>query len=489
MFAFAIYDKQKKELYLIRDRMGEKPLFYSITNGILLFGSEIRCFNQLNNFKINFNSNAIDHFINFGFFNKNLSIYKNLFKIEPGTYLKISYDNFKPHIVNYWNLIENCANSISNNNDYNKDNINNILNTVVKEHLISDVSVGTYLSSGIDSALITSIAAENYKKKIETFTVGFDDNFLDESKYAREISKYLNTNHNEIFCDSNTIKNNIPDIHKFSDEPFADISLLPTFLLSKKACDIVKVILTGDGGDEVFAGYNRHRYVYNFWHIQKTFPLFSKTISKFLKIKKNQEINYYKLSKILTAENIFELYQKFLLDSENSNQSSIFQQNSNYEKLNYLKISDFNKFIILDLLNYLPNNILVKSDRASMINSLELRSPFLDKRIIDYSFSLSNKSKINFFDQKIILKKLLQKKLPQRLINNKKKGFTPPIKKWMKKDLRGWCQSLVNDTKNNEFISKKLINKDWEHFIKKNTNNYKYIWNVIILQNWMNNQS
>lgn len=499
MFAIAVYDKKEDKLFLTRDRIGIKPLYWSKIDNNFFFGSELKSLKKFFGFKNILSKVAINYFIKWGFIKAPLSIYKNVYKVKPGEFVQV--DN-NINVINnkYWALDENITNQ-----DLKKNNLNyresvycleNLINDSVKKTLVSDVPLGCFLSSGIDSSIITYFASQNSKKKIKTFSIGFLESEFNESEGAKKIASYIGTEHHNIYFSNQDIVSHFNNLSEIYDEPFADSSQLPTSLISEYSKKSVSVILSGDGGDELFGGYNRYTEPF-----KRTHNLDFK--SKLIKILNNlSDLNLERIEKLFLISNLkkrvrtyqlediekiyivlFTMFQNLndLIKSEYLEDVSVFNQFNDSIK-NY-----FEKFMYFDTMGYLPDDILTKVDRASMFYSLEVRVPLLDHRIVEFAWSLPREYKLNINKQKIILKELLEKKIPKKLINKKKIGFGIPIDDWLRTILVNKCNYLLDRERIEKFDIFKFdfVKQLWDdHKNKKFNYGYK-LWNVIMLQKWL----
>jgi asparagine synthase (glutamine-hydrolysing) len=511
MFAFALFDTDERALYLVRDRFGEKPLYYYYDKEKIFFFSEII---QKNFFqqKLILDTKSISFFLKYNFIKTPNSIYKNIKKVQPGTYIKFQIKNnevikkkftyWKPKIINKKNYYLQ-----TNNISFYSNKLENILKLVVKDNCISDVPLGVFLSGGVDSSLIASIASKIFNKKINTFSLGLkNDKDYSELIYAEKISKYLKTNHKSFEISNSHIIDLIEDILDSYDEPFSDSSQILTYILCKFAKNHVKVVLTGDGGDEMFGGYNRYIVIYylekfmnllkiksidNFI-IKKFIKLFGQTLSpKIISLLFSYSQNKHeKIKNILHFNNEIELFN--LLTSNNNYLGFKKTFDKNISVQNSISLSKGNnllsKFINTDVQNYLPDDLLVKVDRASMSFGLECRAPFLDLRVYNFSQKIPMNLKIRNLKGKYILRKLLCKYLPLQYLAPKKMGFSFSLSKLlMNKEFYKWSGKLISNEmlRRNKFINydeaKKIV---YLHFSKKNDYS-NAIWSLIVLQNWL----
>ena len=526
MFSFSIWNRQSKSLYLARDRFGEKPLYYSWIpqNASFVFGSDL-IFDQLfKNIKFELNDEALNDLLHLNYINNNYSIFKNVNKLNPGCYSEIHFKKNqlpKISIRKYWKL-ENI--------NYKKNKLNHLesitqldikLSNVVKNQIFADVEVGTFLSGGIDSSLITAKAQEVSPKKVKTFCIGTEDKSHDESKYASSVARHLSTDHEELILNEKEIIKDIPSIVCSLNEPLGDSSFIPTYYVSKLAQKKVKVVLTGDAGDEIFGGYNRYtrlKYVSRLYKLPKSlkklisnslFNLSEKNINRInnlIKIYPSFKNEFYlneKIKKLLDRIdpnlNFSDFLFSFLI---NNNKLNLFNNSEAFSKEKIFKV--FNeqfsdkklenfqleeKMMYMDTINYLPNDILFKVDRASMANSLETRAPFLDKDLYEFSLGLTIDQKIKKTKGKIILRDLLKKKIPHNLIDRPKAGFSIPIGTWLRKPLLDWSENLLSkkNLEKSGLLNFNNINKIWSDH-KKGIDNSGLIWSILVFQQWYLNR-
>jgi len=527
MFAFILYDKKDGCIYLVRDRAGEKPLYITSTNQLIAFSSDIKSLKQLNGFNKNINTDALKKFLNLNYIPSPLSIYESTYKLPAASFIKIitskiGYSNtnsFNAFISNdfikydKWFSIQNSTTSIKSNNkdEYYIERGEEILNKSVKSQLLSDVPLGAFLSGGIDSSLIVALMQQN-QSQTKTFTIGYKDfKEIDETEDALKVSNYLSTDHTSYEFSNKEIISTIPLIQSTFSEPFADSSQLPTLLVSKIAKEKVKVILSGDGGDELFGGYNRYLYANKFFKyifvlnpkiknillsLIKIMPLniLLKALNLLIFTSKSFKINITQLYKILNKmqhiNDYKSYYNSFTNEWFNDDNLFLFKQSDKYD---FISTNTFNddfrdeeKMMFLDFLTYLPDDILCKVDRSTMNFSLEARSPFLSKNVIDFSNSIPFHLKINDGNTKVILKKILSKKIPPNFLNKSKKGFASPIGYLIKNELKNWSNEILNkdNFSKHNLLNFEIVNKiKNEHFNGKNDHQYK-LWSLIQFTQW-----
>ena len=478
---------------------------------------------KLPNFEKNICLNSLHYFITHNYILNPNSIFTSTYKLPPSSFLILDlkkYDFKKINSFNelinqkgilfkkWWNIREKYKINFHKNNYFN--NTEEILSKSIKNRLISDVPLGAFLSGGIDSSLTVALM-QKLQNQTKTFTIGYENKDYDESKFAKKISEYLHTDHTSYTFSKNDFLKVIVDVHNVYSEPFADSSQIPTILLSKIARNNVKVALTGDGGDELFGGYNRYLYankyfkfiqlLSNFYGVN-LFKLINfipiKALSFLLKsfsyVSRTDKINYTKLEKIFDKlkhiHNKKSFYNSLTSEwPENSNilnNNDINYRNNRFNILFEKKINIEDSMMLADFQSYLTDDILCKVDRASMYFSLETRAPFLSYELIEYSQTIPLSYKINKGITKIILKKILSKYLPEKLFIRPKAGFAIPISDWMRNDLKDWVNDILSPeicNKHNFFNFKKIQKLKVEHF--KGISNHEHkLWSLIQFNNW-----
>ncbi len=507
MFSLAVWDKKEKNLYLAIDPLGKKPLYWSVDDKKLIFASEIKSILKFKSFKKTLNYQSLSEFFRFSYIKAPNTIFNGLNKLEPGTYLIFSRE-LKLKKFRYWHPKSFLYSStdIVKSEDTVVEELHEILNTSVSERLTADVPVGVLLSGGIDSSLVTSLAKNN-KDDIKTYSVGFKNKLFDESIYAKKISNHIKTNHTNFLLDTTNIDKIIQQLPVIYDEPFGDSSQIPTFLICNQIQKDVTVALSGDGGDEIFGGYSRYLWAKDFLTINKFIgSRFSKLISSVINyfpnnffdclsllLPKNIRPSHFgdrlkKIAKILNSKDEIDIYSKLisrnrLLDLLNENNFSK-QISFNKEYQNYSFVENMQ---LHDIENYLVGDILVKVDRASMSNSLEIRSPFLDKRVVEYSLKNCRLfHKIRNKKGKYILRKILKDYLPEKLFNRPKMGFSVPINVLLNEQLKEKLSYFSSNEfiKNQNLFQKIKIDNFFEDYKKKGSNLHHEMWNFFIFQSW-----
>lgn len=499
MFSFVLYDKKKRLLFGARDRLGQKPLKYYFEGGKLVFASEIKAILELLDHKLEIDKTAIDNFLTLQYVPSPATGFKKIYKLPPGHYF--IYKDRKLTTKRYWSL--NFNRKLILPTGAWQDLIFNELQRAVKSHLISDVPVGALLSGGLDSSMIVALMFLNSSKRVRTFSIGFDDDKFDESPYARIVSKLYKTEHTQLNVTSADLINSLKQITQVYDEPIADNSILPTFLVSKLASKKVKVALTGDGGDENFAGYDRYVFVNLADSFTKLPPIFKKTIrllGEYIFMlhphKQTERINRFLTSLSLPFYGRYTSYNSFFSPIiKNSLYSHEFKEtvgnNDTYQIYNHLfdpKLSPLDNALKIDINTYLPDDLLYKSDSASMARSLELRSPFLDHTLMERIASMPSREKLLFTKKKKILKEIAHKfnLLPKEIVDRPKHGFTIPLNKWFKGDLKNYIYTtILSSSMIDRIFDKGKITNYLDNYYKTNLNYDNNIFALLMLGLWV----
>jgi len=509
MFAIALWDSIDQKLFLARDRFGEKPLYYGYVNNDFVFASELKAIKIHPDFNNELNREAISNFLSLSYIPCPLSIYKGISKLPPSHILCINFLNKNETITSYWKLSINKNIDFSNDN-FIIENLHKSLSKAVSDQMIADVPVGAFLSGGIDSSLIVALMQENSNNPVNTFTIGYENLAYDESVYARSVAKYLGTNHNELVVSAQDLLDVVPKLPSLYDEPFADSSQVPTFLVSQLARNNVTVALTGDGGDEVFGGYNRHLWAHKFWNKIRLLPRWLRnSISNILAspsenkwnqiysliefiIPKHYQISLpgekiHKISKSLSTSTVDELYSCLISTWDNANSVVLDLEKVTQSHFNLEGETSAEQLMFLDLNHYLPDDILTKVDRASMGVSLETRAPFLNHNVIEYAWNMPLHMKIRNGKGKWVLRKILENYIPKNLIDRPKMGFGVPIDEWLRGPLMKWSLDLLSESlivKDDIFDFKKIDTLQKEHKSGKKKHHHK-LWNILMFQSWL----
>ena len=480
MFAFAIYDSSSHKIFCARDRLGVKPFYYFWRDGSFEICSQLR---PLINSNSKISEEAVSIYLDCGYVPSPFSIIEDIFKLPPGNFMEIDLKNRIKSLHEYWNLKPVSIGNLS--YEEAKNELHDLLIDAVKIRLQSDVPLGSFLSGGIDSALVSSIASKISKEPINTFTIGFEDPGFDESKIAEQFAKIIQSNHTETFCTPKEIMELIPKLVQVYDEPFADSSALPSLLLNSITKKYVTVALSGDGGDESFFGYNHFDSVRKFTKINRIPPQIRYLISKFLTFKFLGTKTKH-LKTILQVKSLSKFIYSIFIGYDSLQRVRNERWLTKYEKYLSLSANPIQKAADINIKLWLENDSNVKVDRASMAYSVEVRSPFLDYRIIEFARTLPVEYRYQKGLRKKILRDLLKGYIPENIFNQPKKGFSVPLKRWMREDLRDDVLKELNDC-----FLKKVPNLDTDKFKlqldchMKGLVDYSFnIWKLYILSKW-----
>ena len=500
MFAFGLWDRNKKLLFIARDRMGVKPLYYALQNNSIYFCSEIKGLLSLPFIKRELNLEALNKYLTFENIPSPHSIIKNIFKLPAGYTLMVKDGNVKTE--QYWDIPLDLP-KLNITEEEAVEELERLFRAAVKRRLLSDVPLGVFLSGGIDSSLVAKFMAEESTEQIKTFSIGFHEKSFDESKAAMRYAKELKSEHNQFMFDSKECLKLIPNIANLVDEPLSDASILPTYFLSNFASKQVKVCLGGDGGDELFAGYQ----IFPVHKLIGLYDLIPRELKKLLLFTANSmppKETYlsfpFVLKQFLRGVGLSNEIRMFIwmgayLDSEkkqllNPEIQKIIPANTFDIIRNHLNkkfiSTDVDRMLYLISKIYLTDDILVKVDRASMATSLEVRAPFLDYTIQEFAAQLPYDFKLNRLISKYILKKMAKRHLPSYIINKRKQGFAIPVTKWLKYELK---DTLLNFTSKEYIENQGLFNHDFiekivQNHLSEKWDNKKLLWNLLVFQLW-----
>jgi asparagine synthase (glutamine-hydrolysing) len=465
MFSFVIYDSTSEELFIARDRAGVKPLFIYHKNGLFLFASELKSFHKHSDFEKKINTHAVQAFLQYGSVPTPHCIFEHCSKLEPGHYIKTSLSNFKIASTQYWNVYDYYNKpKLTISVEEAKQETARILKSACEYRMVADVPVGVFLSGGYDSTCVTALLQKDRTEALRTFTISVPDIGLNEAPYAKSIAERLQTNHTETECTAQDAIDLIAQLPYFYDEPFADSSAIPTTLVSKIAKQDVTVALSADGGDEVFAGYNRYEMILKYGNKLNKIPGFARKTAAgvmdlvpansipVLKNKYNFAQRYEKTKSILrnTSDHSIMLSVSQLFTEEQINKicTTRFEKLSTYFDSKELKnYSSLAYSQAIDYQTYLLDDILQKVDRASMSASLESREPLLDHRLIEYVAQLPDDLKIRNGSKKWLLKEIVHDYVPKALMDRPKMGFAIPIESWLKNELRDLLETYLSEEK------------------------------------------
>lgn len=515
MFAFAVFDRKDKKMHISRDRIGEKPLYYGVVGSSFVFSSELKAFYVFPKFSFDIDRDALSLYFRHCFIPAPYTVFKNVKKLLPGTILTLDWrEGTIPEACSYWSMENAISSGLENQFKGNEDEAANELEKLIMKsisgQMIADVPLGAFLSGGVDSSLVVSLMQSQSSKPIKTFTIGFGEKGFNEAEEAKKVAEHLGTDHTELYVSHKEAIEVIEHLPHLYDEPFADSSQIPTYLVSKLARSKVTVSLSGDAGDELFCGYNRYFLAEKIINksgrlpfvIGKALPGIMKGVSIenwnriFRLISSNKDgINFgdkiYKLSDVLRSKNAYEIYlglSYFWNDTSSLVIGSNQLEMVNDYKGEMFKFQNVKEWMMyFDTKTYLPDDILVKVDRASMGVSLESRIPLLDHRIIEFACSIPIGLKVKNGQGKWLLRQILYKYVPKDLIERPKKGFAVPIGEWVRGPLKDWAAQLLDEKRLREegYLNPELVSKVWKEHLE-GIRDWKYqIWGILMFQQWL----
>lgn len=519
MFAISLWDREKKILTLARDRMGEKPLYYGFQNKTFLFGSELKALKVHPDFIGDIDRNVLCLYLRHCYIPAPYSIYKGIKKLLPGTYIqvRIGEDANSQSLApkSYWSMSEVVSKALA--NPFNGDeidaiaSIDNQLRQSIGMQMMADVPLGAFLSGGVDSSLVVALMQVQSAQPVKSFSIGFDEAGYNEAEYAKAVAKHLGTDHTELYVSSNESMNVIPLLGEMYDEPFADSSQIPTFLVSQIAKQHVSVSLSGDAGDELFCGYNRYQIAdkwkqieYLPFAIRKKAGDLIKVLSpgdwdaifnhagKIIKFPNNMGEKLEKLAtRLQTVDSNTDLY--YSLVSEINEPSHVvigaIEPATWLTNIGMSRISNDAKeqMMFMDAMTYLPDDILVKVDRAAMANSLETRVPFLDHRLVELAWRMPMSMKMRDGQTKWLLRKVLYQYVPKELIERPKAGFAVPLGQWLRGPLKDWVESLLNPARLGQegYFNVYYVRELWQAHLSGKRNHQSLLWSILMFQAWL----
>jgi asparagine synthase (glutamine-hydrolysing) len=519
MFAFAIFDRQEKTLTLVRDRLGIKPLYYGWQGDAFIFGSELKCLKAYPGFQAEIDRDVLALYLRLNYIPAPYTIYRGIYKLLPGTILtlKDQRQGELPVPEPYWSARDvaeaGIKNSFTGTENETIDELDKLLRKSVGERMIADVPLGAFLSGGIDSSTIVALMQSQSSRPVKTFTIGFNETGFDEAQYAKQVARQLGTDHTELYVTPVEAQAVIPKLPVLFDEPFADPSQIPTHLVAMLARKYVTVSLSGDGGDELFGGYNRYFWTRNIWHAVGWLPqpirkataasldripprvwnglLANRLIPRRLRFP-NPADKVYRVADLLRVASYDQLFYESI--SHWKEPSSVVLGGCEpvtllTDRSQWADLPDpISLMLYLDLVTYLPDDVLAKVDRASMGVSLEVRAPFLDNHnLLEFAWRLPMNMKIRNNQGKWILRQLLHKYLPSGLIERPKMGFGVPIDAWLRGPLREWGESLLDEARlrREVLFNPTPIRRKWNEHLTGQRNWQYQIWGVLMFQAWL----
>ncbi|WP_245182984.1 asparagine synthase (glutamine-hydrolyzing) [Haematospirillum jordaniae] len=520
MFAIAVWDRESQTLTLVRDRIGEKPLYYGWQGTSFLFGSELKALQAHPSFFSEVNRDVLRLFMRHNYIPAPYSIYQNIFKLPPGCALTVSLREREPKLVVYWSLAEVAKAGIESPFEGNVkqaiDELEILLKDAIRQQMMADVPLGAFLSGGVDSSTVVALMQAQSRQPIKTFTIGFNEAGYNEAVHAKAVARHLGTEHAELYVTPQQAMDVIPKLPSLYCEPFADSSQIPTFLVSQLARQKVVVSLSGDAGDELFCGYNRYVLTQKLWGKLSRVPtgmraLAASGIRVLSPSGWNRMIGplqawaphsmrfanigdkLHKGAGVLAARQVDDLYLG-LLTHWDPDEVVL----GGHEPETYLNGSPPNlggldsvpRMMALDTITYLPDDILVKVDRAAMGVSLESRVPFLDHRVVEFSWRIPQSMKLRNGVGKWILREVLYRHVPKQLIERPKMGFGVPIDAWLRGPLKDWAEALLDQDRlrREGFFNPVSVHTKWAEHLSGKRNWQYLLWNVLMFQSWLERQ-
>jgi asparagine synthase (glutamine-hydrolysing) len=522
MFAIALWDREAKQLTLARDRLGEKPLYYgwqgSGERAVFLFGSELKALKAHPAFSAEIDRDAMCLLMRHSYIPAPHSIYRGIYKLKPGTSLVVSLARREPAIQTYWSLADVALTGsrqgfVGSPQDI-VDQLDVLLRSVVQQQMLADVPLGAFLSGGIDSSTIVALMQAQASRPVKTFTIGFTETGYNEAVHAKAVASHLGTDHTEMYVSPQEALDVIPALPRMYCEPFADSSQIPTFLVSRLARQNVTVSLSGDAGDELFAGYNRYVVAQNLWGKISRLPrglrvlaasgirgvspgawntLFGAALpfapKKWRLLNAGDKV--HKGAGVLGARTIDDLYLGLVTQWEPQDlvigaREPVTSLRGDPPQLDGL--DDVQRMMALDAMTYLPDDILCKVDRAAMAVSLETRVPFLDPRVVEFAWRIPPAMKLRAGVGKWILRQVLYRYVPKELIERPKMGFGVPLDSWLRGPLRDWAEALLDEgrLRAEGYFRPEPIRKKWAEHLSGKRNWQHHLWDVLMFQAWLN---
>ncbi len=515
MFAFALWDRQLERLFLVRDRFGEKPLYYAkVGQGdyqTLIFASELKALKAYPDFRAEIDPSSVSLFLEFSYVPAPYSIYCDTSKVNAGTVIEFDSKQSEVRETRYWKsediyLKSNSEITSRAGEDYSfVDGLNDVLQLVIREQMLADVPLGAFLSGGIDSTTIVAMMQAQSSSRVKTFTIGYNERAYSEAEHAKSVAAYLGTDHTELYVSESMAEAVIPKLPFIYDEPFADPSQIPTVLVSQLASNSVKVALSGDGGDEMFGGYNRYWMTSRYWNKLRSVPApllrlaghamamlpehIWDRVAGFLPLT-SVGFKVHKAARVMSSRDCNDLYLKLISNWPHDHglvKGATTRLTLVKELVTRSMINPVHEMMILDILTYLSDDILTKVDRAAMNFSLETRAPFLDHRVASYAWSIPLEYKLRDKKTKWVLRELLYRYVPKDLVDRPKMGFGFPIDVWLRGGLRDWAEDLLCPRRMAEdgILNPAPIITKWKQHLSGRYNWAIQLWAVLMFQAWL----
>lgn len=502
MFAFALWDREKRELHLVRDRLGIKPLYYGRAGRGFVFGSELKALRVHPDFEGRVDRDALCLYFRHNYIPAPFSIYQGIHKLEPGCVLTLRSGQTEPEIVRWWSAREvwerGALKPFAGTEAEALDELERLLGDAVAKRMLADVPLGAFLSGGVDSSTVVALMQAASTRPVKTFSIGFSEQSFDEAPYARAVANHLGTDHAEFMLSPQDLLDTIPLLPHYWDEPFSDSSQIPTYCVSRLARQSVSVSLSGDGGDELFIGYARYFWL-NWWKVLSRIPSpLRQGVRKMIGVVPVKAFAAlggvgpklrWRLD-MLGISNFNDFYRYFLSHQRHP-EDLVFGGREPLTALtdpvNRLEIPLQAQMAFWDVISYLPDDILTKVDRASMAVGLEARVPILDHRVVEFAAALPTSMKVRDGKGKWLLRRLLHRYVPDALVERPKMGFGVPIERWLKHELRDWCESLLDERKMREqgYLDERAVRRIWHEYLGGQGNWYYYLWDILMFQAWL----
>ena len=526
MFAFAVWDRHGGVLTLGRDRIGEKPLYYGWqgrgANAAFLFGSELKALRAHPAFEGRIDRDALCLQLRYSYIPAPYSIYRGIAKLAPGSLLTVSAQAREPRLTSYWSgarqAVAGAAAPFAGSAAQAVDTLEGLLRQAVHDQMIADVPLGAFLSGGVDSSTVVALMQAQSARPVKTFSIGFHEEGYNEAEYAKAVAAHLGTEHTELYVQAESARALIPRLQSVYDEPFSDSSQLPTILVSQLARQHVTVSLSGDAGDELFCGYNRYQFAARLWKTVDAAPLplrrlaargiarvpvetwnrLARRTARFLPQSlrfANTGDKLHKGAQVLSNATLDQLYLGLVSHWEDPAALVIGAREApallRGDTPALLGLDGIQRMMALDLLTYLPDDILVKVDRAAMSVSLETRIPFLDHRVVEFAWQLPQSMKLRDGVSKWALRQVLYKYVPPALIERPKMGFGVPIGSWLRGPLREWAQDLLDESRlrSEGYFDPVQLRRKWHEHLSGQRNWQYHLWDVLMFQSWLEQQS
>lgn len=513
MFAIAAWDAGERQLFLARDRMGEKPLYWAVFDGLVLFGSELKALRAHPGWKPSLNRGAIAAFLRHGYVPGPFTIYEGVCKLPPAGLVKI-VSGGGPDVGAYWDLAgvvsQGQRDTLRADEEGLVDELEALLHDAVSRRMIADVPLGAFLSGGYDSSTVVALMQKASPRPVRTFTISFENPEFDEAKHAEAVARHLGTDHTTFPVSGADALDVVPKLAEMYDEPFADPSEIPTHIVSALTRKRVKVALSGDGGDELFSGYNRYQWTQNVWRQSAKMPLvFRRLASSSIRAVPPSTLDRiarcvpyfrrvprvgqkaHRLAQILSLPSIDSLYHQ-VIASHHPNPDSLVKGAQEVrtacwgQNLEALLPNPVDRMRYLDMCTYLPDDILTKVDRASMAVALEVRVPLLDHRVVEWVWKLPSSQNARARRPKHLLRRVLARHVPDHLVERPKMGFGVPLADWLRGPLRNWAEDLMSEAclSAGDIFDVEGIRSLWTEFLSGDNERHFLIWNVLMFQAW-----